>query len=588
MKSRLLCVLILVVLILAGCGKDGGDKGEVTPTEAGKYTPTVTQAVPEPTEAVSPTPAEATPTAEPTDTVKIPERPEEYQTKALVQAAEDEIHSYTYAYRETMTLGSPIDTYIYFHYKGALGRDTRAEDPWELYNVNYSGDAPGYKHNSTVSYLDADLNCRKKRFLLNGQEVLVEYFTSLGTVFYRPDGTVLYDFEFKTYDDDGRLLLNVNNYNTYQCYAYDEAGRLSVKAAYSYDNTGDDKMNEALDEYTVYTYDEAGRPLREETYTAIYHKPELQVLRDYTYDENGNCISVEYRNTSEYAIEWDEGGTANGRYDFLYDKDEQGRLSSRTRHFYSPQGDLENESIIDFRYYDDGAILVIETKTNESESLQVIYPDKDMAESFRTCTNLDPIYSVRTLGSYEYSYIGYPVEEDTRDGLSRYQNLPVTKMPETRPLVVYYNWSDEDKDTLLRIRTFDSSAIELGPEMFIPLPYYAGFRDGRLEEFAFYEGGSGEASVFTYDSEQRLVRWEKAGGTTEYRYDANGRLVEKISNFLPVDFGDPAVTSVSRYSYDAAGKLVEASTVENSQNTTNKVVTRSTTLLFEYSGDGND
>lgn len=585
MKSRWMLVLILVVLLFAGCGKNSDeDKGTLTPTGAGKATatPAIT-----PAEMTStPTPS-AEPTATPTPTIAIPGRPEEYQTKALVQAAEDEIHSYTYAYRETMTLGSPIDTYIYFHYKGALGRDTRAEDPWELYNVNYSGDAPGYKHNSTVSYLDADLNCRKRRYLLNGQEVLVEYFTSLGTVFYRQDGTVLYDFEFKTYDDDGRLLINFNNYNTYQCYAYDEAGRLSVKAAYSYDNA-DDEMNETLDDYTVYTYDEAGRPLQEATYTAIYHTPELQVLRDYTYDENGNCISVEYRDTSEYVFEWDENGTANGRYDFLYDKDEQGRLSSRTRHFYSPQGDLVNESIIDFRYYDDGAILMIETKSNESESLRVVYPDKDMAESFRTCTNLDPIYGSSNLGKVDYSYIGYPVVEDTRDGLSRYQNLPVTKMPETRPLVVYYNWYNEDKDTLLRIRTFDSSAIELGPEMFIPIPYYAGFREGRLEEFAFYEGGSGEASVFTYDSEQRLVRWEKASGTTEYRYDANGRLVETISNFLPVEFGDPAVTAVSWYSYDAAGKLIEASTVENSQNTTNKVVTRSTSFLFEYSGDGTD
>ena len=591
MKSRLFSLLIVVVLLLAGCGKDGKESGEATPTEAGKATPTVTS-----TEVTStPTPS-VEPTATPTPATAIPEKPEKYQVKDLVKAAEDEISGFQYAYRETETLGQPTDGDVYFFWRGAVGRNTKAEDPWKLSHAEKDDLSKfKFKYNSRVSYLDADLNRLKERFLLNGKETAVWYTTSLGNIFTYPDGTVLYDFSLKEYNDDGRLLFDMFGYNTYDCYAYDEAGRLSVKARYSPENSND-MMAETLDSYDLYTYDESGHLLREEQWNAgssMFDEPLLMVYRDYTYDEDGNCISVTYEDTSEYSLVNPESGEANGRYDFQYEKDDQGRLRRRTLYRYSPEGWSLDEKTIEILYYDDGSLLMTETGKEAAaeggvDAILVVFPDADMAESVGTCTNLRPIYSIWDLqGNCRDSYYeGYLEADDNRNAVEKYQNIPVTKMPITRPLVVYYSWFPDEIDSLLQMQSFDYRSIEIDEWPMIPRLF--GYRDGWLEKMVHYEGGGCDVSSFEYDSEHRLVVSRRNGETVEYRYDTNGRLVEKVANCEANDYWDRISNSLERYSYDPDGKLIEASIVGSYQNAFEKVSTRTTTFLFEYSGDGTD
>jgi len=278
--------------------------------------------------------------------------------------------------------------------------------------------------------------------------------------------------------DHGVFLNNTTDDNT-TTYTYDKLGRL-VKISYpdgSYIKYVYDAMGHVTESQSVGTgardhlyfqYDLAGHLTRVDAYVAGFH-----LYNVYTYDENGNKISVE-----------------NPVYTVSYEYDPLDRVSR----IVSPNPfNTSKTDIIEYAYDPAGRVTKIDYYVNnvtpDSPHLTQTYTYNASGFLVRQEAGIDgPLLSI----NYTYDTLGRLIEKEDMDGTTTY-----TYDNDSRLSRVVYPWGDTTT------YTYDGVGNRL--EMTV----------------------NNKETTYTYNADNQLL--SISDGTT-YRYDSNGNLISKTTS----------------------------------------------------------
>ncbi len=544
MKKVLLLFLILAAFttVLSACGKenDTDDTEDLTPTASGQNaTPTAgVTAAATPTAEPSPT---ATPEASPTPGVPgAPDLPAKYTPESVVKMMEDEIPTIEYAYKEVTDY--PLIQTEYYELKDMTVWNP---DSRKLETGDFIAEI---KYNHRVCYYDADLQACTICYLQDDRQVLATYTTQYGRVM-DCDGYRYYDISIKETDDAGRTVLQMFGFSDYYCMSYDENGHRTGNYFY---------LDNALSTYELLTYDDAGRV---STYTYYYKAEDTDTLptakqyKVYSYDESGNCISTRTENPDSWETE-----------DFVYEKDELGRLSSRVLISTSSSGEVfrHTENI---KYYDNGPILVYDQSIDSYDNLMVFLPNEETRQRLLTCTGL----SSANWNVFEYwdgDYANYLFYQDQPicvtarmeyedHGIGGFLNLPkATLSNDDVNLRLLYSsyYPDGYLNNLLAANNYSEALLTFEQEVqgdvkatfqIADRIYRTYYYDSREEdpitiefdeEHRVVRDMRGIGKLYTYDDEGRIIGWTSTNRTDAFYigflyYDENGKLATLTSEF---------------------------------------------------------
>ncbi len=386
-----------------------------------------------------------------------------YDVKDRLVSKTDVTGTTTYTYdgrgnriSETNPLGYTT-TYTY----DALGRRTSVTTPMG-YTTTYNYDAMG----RLVSITDP-----------NGNKVFTYTYNDRGDKV--SETTALGHKTTYSYDGDGNIISRTDPNDNTTTYTYDKLGRL-VKISYpdgSYIKYVYDAMGHVTESQSVGTgardhlyfqYDLAGHLTRVDAYVAGFH-----LYNVYTYDENGNKISVE-----------------NPVYTVSYEYDPLDRVSR----IVSPNPfNTSKTDIIEYAYDPAGRVTKIDYYVNnvtpDSPHLTQTYTYNASGFLVRQEAGIDgPLLSI----NYTYDTLGRLIEKEDMDGTTTY-----TYDNDSRLSRVVYPWGDTTT------YTYDGVGNRL--EMTV----------------------NNKETTYTYNADNQLL--SISDGTT-YRYDSNGNLISKTTS----------------------------------------------------------
>ena len=239
---------------------------------------------------------------------------------------------------------------------------------------------PSYHYSVAVkaleggNYTEAYYALRKCNGIKDSVELLddfwIDYEKTVRTNIEYDDGEVEDSYseeersEFEFYEN-GKIKSSIDfdeNGNTSYRQEYDEKGNIKVIAFYSsYDGNLTSETKYEYDENDqltrVVTYDMSGNVNSDFEYrnkydqngnvliTYIYEDGKLTGKSEYEYDKNGNAITW---------LSYDSYGNMTEKHEYEYDS--KGNMKLVVQIMYDSDGEIENKSVIKYKYYKNGKI----------------------------------------------------------------------------------------------------------------------------------------------------------------------------------------------------------------------------------------
>ncbi len=425
-----------------------------------------------------------------------------------------------------------------------------------------------------------------------------------------------------TYDDNGNLLSETDELGKSEYYNYDSNDNLTSYtdrngnvSNYTYDTTGQLKTyTDPLGNTYKYIYDSIGQLLRTEsplgnvvTYKYspsgnIVSITENGITETYSYDKNGNCISMYDKMGNSCAFTYDAMGNLTSETDFMgnkylfaynsrgYVKEATDPLSYKETFDYDAVGNLirqvdKNGNVTTHVY--NSASDLIEVKIPNNSSIKFQYDTKGQISSAIDPNNNTTKFTYNKRGMIETitDALGNSIKF-TYDGLG---NI-LTETDQKGSVIKY---------------TYDNESNLLSAESDQGIINYVYDKAGRLTEVRDENNNSEKSN---YDADGNVIsRSDKEGNIIQYIYNEAGLLSEKIDslggsikceydnngNLIKITDADD---NIYLYSYNANNLLIKATdplgyVTSISYNERCEITSITDAnggeTFFEYDGNGN-
>ncbi len=386
----------------------------------------------------------------------------------------------------------------------------------------------------------------------NGLEISYTYDTRgnvLSESYQRGEDTILVAYE---YDEVGRMTGKTDAMNNTTRYRYDNVGNL-IKVI-------DPRYSESEEKYVQYEYDSKNRKVL----TAIVENNKATTIETIDYDVVGNVVAVEsgaitktYEHDAIGNVTKETDGVGN-TVEYTYDgsgrvlthKDGVGNVATYDYYLNGipenieyADGTVTNYSLSDFDATGKYKVTTKDRLNNKVVTEYNAWGSPEKVTYYYATGSVTMPYGTGYVESYAYDNLGRKISFINREGTeTRYTYDKAGNLLSEK---VY----DEDENLLAEQSfTYSKDALLLtAKDACENTVTYSYDKCGNVVLITYPEGNS---DSFTY-ADGMLTQATKAGITTDYTYDALGRVLsESIS--------DRVVT----YTYDVAGNVVKATDAE--------------------------